>query len=100
MQRHALRHGVSLPDQRVLDHEIAFVNYRLMAKVLGLDYEGAARDTRAGLLQQAFRVLRRERFPARLGLAHAAWFSALALAPRGPAERLMRLRFQRGQRLP
>jgi len=97
MQQHARRRGVSLPEESALDHEIAFVNYRLMATTLGLDYEGAGNDSRARLLQQAFRVLRQERYPARLSLAHAAWFSALALAPRGPAQRLMRLRFQRGQ---
>ena len=100
MQRHARERGVSLPDQSALDHEIAFVNYRLMAKALGLSYEGSRSDTRAGLLQQAFRVLRQERYPARLSLAHAAWFSALALSPRGPAQTLMRLRFQRGQERP
>lgn len=100
MRRHAHRCGVSLPDASALDNEIAFVNYRLMAKTLGLDYEGAHLDTRAGLLQQAFRVLRQERYPARLSLAHAAWFGALALSPRGPAQQLMRLRFQRGQGKP
>lgn len=100
MQQHARRRGVSVPEQNALDHEIAFVNYRLMAKALGLDYEGARSDTRARLLQQAFRVLRQERYPARLGLAHAAWFSALAVSPRGPAQQLMRLRFQRGQVTP
>jgi glycosyltransferase involved in cell wall biosynthesis len=100
MQRHAQKRGVSLPEQSALDHEIAFVNYRLMAKTLGLAYEGSSRDTRARLLQQAFRVLRNERYPARLSLAHAAWFSALAVSPRGPAQRLMRLRFRRGQGQP
>jgi glycosyltransferase involved in cell wall biosynthesis len=97
MQRHARERGVSLPDQSALDHELAFVNYRLMAKTLGLSYEGSERDTRARLLQQAFRVLRQERYPARLSLAHAAWFGALALSPRGPAQQLMKLRFRRGQ---
>jgi glycosyltransferase involved in cell wall biosynthesis len=95
MQRHARERGVALPDQNALDHEIAFVNYRLMAKALGLSYDGSGGDTRAGLLSQALRVLKNERYPARLSVAHAVWFGALALAPRAPAERLMRLRFQR-----
>jgi glycosyltransferase involved in cell wall biosynthesis len=95
MRRHAVERGVDLPAESALDHEIAFVNYRLMAKALGLSYDGSLRDTRAGLLGQALKVLKNERYPARLSLAHAVWFGALALAPRAPAERLMRLRFQR-----
>jgi len=95
MQRHARERGVALPRQNALDHEIAFVNYRLMAKTLGLDYEGSRHDTRGTLLSQALKVLKQERYPARLSLAHAVWFGALAVAPRAPAERLMRLRFQR-----
>jgi glycosyltransferase involved in cell wall biosynthesis len=95
MKRHALERGVQLPDESALDHEIAFVNYRLMAKALGLSYDGSRHDTRAGLFGRALRVLKNERYPARLSLAHAAWFGALALAPRAPAERLMRMRFQR-----
>jgi len=95
MQRHARERGVALPDESALDHEIAFVNYRLMAKTLGLSYDGSRRDTRAGLFGKALNVLKNERYPARLSLAHALWFGALALVPRAPAERLMRLRFQR-----
>jgi glycosyltransferase involved in cell wall biosynthesis len=95
MQRHALERGVALPQESALDHEIAFVNYRLMAKALGLSYDGSRRDTRARLLGQALKVLKNERYPARLSLAHAVWFGALALSPRAPAERLMRMRFQR-----
>jgi glycosyltransferase involved in cell wall biosynthesis len=95
MQRHARKLGVELPDESALDHEIAFVNYRLMAKALGLSYDGSRRDTRAGLFGQALKVLKNERYPARLSLAHALWFGALALAPRAPAERLVRMRFQR-----
>jgi glycosyltransferase involved in cell wall biosynthesis len=98
MVEHARARGVELPRESVLDHEIAFVNYRLISKTLGLDYEGAANDTRSRLFGQALRVLRQERYPAKLTLAHALWFGALAVATRGPAERLVRLRFQRGQR--
>ena len=44
------------------------------------------------------RVLERERLPAKLTLAHTLWFSAMAVASRAQAERLVRWRFQRGQR--
>lgn len=95
MQRHARQRGVDLPEESALDHEIAFVNYRLMATALGLSYDGSRDDTRARLFGQALKVLKNERYPAHLSLAHAVWFGALALAPRAPAERLMRMRFQR-----
>jgi glycosyltransferase involved in cell wall biosynthesis len=98
LRRHAARRGLTLPATDALDHEIAFVNYRLMAKALGLSYAGAKRDTRARLLRQALRVLLDEQYPARLSLAHACWFGALALAPRGPAEQLIRWRFSRNSR--
>lgn len=98
MQRHAQERGVSVPGGSVLDHEIAFVNYRMMAKALGLSYQGSTDETRPRLLRQALRVLRAERYPATLSLAHAAWFSALALAAPASAERLIRRRFSRNSR--
>lgn len=98
MVEHARARGLEVAEGNALDHEIAFVNYRMMAKTLGLHYRGAETDSKLGLLLRALGVLRRERYPARLTLAHALWFGALALASRRQAERLMRLRFQRGQR--
>ena len=98
MRQHAHRRGVEVPSGSVLDHEIAFVNYRMMAKALELDYPGSARDSRARLLRQALRVLRAERYPTQLSLAHMAWFSALAVAPPVSAARLISARFSRNNR--
>jgi glycosyltransferase involved in cell wall biosynthesis len=98
MVEHARARGVAISAENALDHEIAFVNYRMMAKTLGLSYRGADTDTKLGLLMRALRLLRRERYPAKLTLAHALWFGALTVASKSQAERLMRLRFQRGQR--
>ena len=100
MQEHARERGVDVPRGSVLDHEIAFVNYRMMAQALGLDYQGSSDDSRPRLLRQALRVLRAERYPAQLALAHAAWFSALSVAPRAAAEELIRHRFSRHTRQP
>lgn len=100
MQEHARERGVDVPRGSVLDHEIAFVNYRMMAQALGLDYQGSSDDSRPRLLRQALRVLRAERYPAQLALAHAAWFSALSVAPRAAAEELIRHRFSRHTRRP
>jgi hypothetical protein len=95
LRQHAKERSVPLPSGNALDHEIAFINYRMMAKKLGLSYEGSGADSEASLLQRAFEVLRQERYPLRLSLAHGVWFGVLALAPQGPARQLIRLRFER-----
>jgi len=96
MRRHARELGVELADVNVLDHEIAFLNYRLMAKKLGLAYPGTETESVASLLSKAWALLRHEEFSARASAAHALWFSTLALSPPGATRQLMRLRFQRG----
>jgi Glycosyl transferase family 2 len=96
MQQHAARRGVTVPDTNPLDHEIAFLNYRLMAKALHLDYSGAQADSRWRLLHRAYQLLWRERYPWRLSLSHGLWFGALSVSPEAAARRLIRLRFQRG----
>ena len=96
LRRHAADLGVALPQENVLDHELAFVNYRLMAKKLGLTYPGSKRESITGLLGRAMGVLWRERFPMRARLAHALWFSSVAASPAPATHALMRLRFQRG----
>ena len=95
MQRHATERGVPLPNANPLDHEIAFINYRLMAKKLGLEYAGSGKDSASRLVGCAYRVLRAERYPPKLSFAHGAWFGLLAIAPKPLARALIRLRFQR-----
>lgn len=96
MRQHAAELGVELAAEDVLDHELAFVNYRLMAKKLDLSYPGSDTDTVSRLLAKAWRLLRREHYPARQSVAHALWFSTLAASPPAATRGLMRLRFQRG----
>ncbi len=95
MQRHAHARGVALPEESALDHEIAFINYRLMAQALGLSYTGAEQDSRARLLRAALATLLRERYPWQLSLAHGVWCGVLSVAPVTLAKQLIRLRFQR-----
>jgi glycosyltransferase involved in cell wall biosynthesis len=95
LREHAARKGVALPEGDILDHELPFLNYRLSALKLGLDYQGRGADSVAGLLACASRAILGEELPARLKLAHLAWFVALGLAPRPVAARLMWLRFNR-----
>jgi hypothetical protein len=95
LREHAARKGVLLPDGDILDHELPFLNYRLGALKLGMDYQGRAADSVAGLVALAGRAILAEQIPARRKLAHLAWFVALGLAPRPVAARMMWLRFNR-----
>jgi hypothetical protein len=80
----------------VLDHELPFLNYRLMALKLGMDYDGRSRDSVGHLLRSAHRTVVAERLPRKLAAAHLAWFHTLAAAPARVAPTLIRLRFGRG----
>jgi hypothetical protein len=86
---------VALPEGDVLDHELPFLSYRLSALKLGLDYQGRGADSVGGLVTSAARAILSEPLPARLKLAHLAWFVSLGLAPRPVAARLMWLRCNR-----
>lgn len=96
MRAHAVRRGVAVPADDVLDHELPFLNYRMMAMKLGLDYPGRSRDTVAGVLRAARRAVAEEHLPAKLAMAHLAWFHVLAAAPARATPALIRLRFGRG----
>jgi len=95
MRKHARTRGVPVPTGNVLDHEIAFVNYRLMARKMGLSYAGDATESASRLLAAAWHVLRAEKYPLKLSLAHGAWFGLLSVAPAIAARELIRLRFKR-----
>jgi glycosyltransferase involved in cell wall biosynthesis len=96
LRRHAAERRVELPRESPMEHELAFVNYRLLAQKLGLDYAGSERESAHQLFASALRLLRRERYPWRASLAHGLWFSVLYLSPPAAARGLMRLRFRRG----
>jgi glycosyltransferase involved in cell wall biosynthesis len=96
LRRHAAERGVELPTESPLEHEIAFVNYRMLAQRLNLAYPGSERETPRHLLGSALRLLERERYPLPARLAHTLWFAALYLSPPAAARGLMRLRFRRG----
>ena len=95
MQEHARARGVPVPPGNALDHEIAFINYRLMARKLRMPYTGDRADSAGQLLVSAFGVLRAEQYPLKLSLAHGAWFGLLSVAPAAAARGMIRLRFKR-----
>jgi hypothetical protein len=96
LRAHAARRSVEMPAADPLDHELPFLNYRLSALKLGMEYPGRSADSVPGLLARAGRAILGEDLPPRLKAAHLAWFMALALAPRSLAARMMWLRFNRG----
>ena len=100
LRRHAAARGVPLPEGSILDHELTFINYRLLAKKLGLDYEGSADDSVASLMSSGCRLVLDEArngqgLPAHLMLAHLLWFGVLSGAPKPAASGLYSLRFNR-----
>lgn len=95
LREHAQRQGVSLPAGDVLDSELPFLNYRLMALKLGLPYRGQEADTPWQLVWRAWRLVSGETLSLKHRIGHIGWFATLALAPRGAAEALIRLRFNR-----
>ncbi|HQR51850.1 MAG TPA: glycosyltransferase family 2 protein [Burkholderiales bacterium] len=97
MRRHAASRGVRLADADPLDHELPFLNYRLMAVRLGLDYPSSERDRPLVLLRKAWRHLRQEALPASVKLMHAAWFVVLAVLPGRWVSLLVKVRFERAQ---
>jgi hypothetical protein len=99
LDEHARRRGVSLPHGDLLDYDLPFVNYRLMLKKLGEDYEGSAGDTAFGLWRAGLLFLIRRPLPVRLKCSHALWITALLASPRWLAVRLITLRFNRAQAL-
>ncbi|MEP7295448.1 MAG: glycosyltransferase family 2 protein [Burkholderiales bacterium] len=92
---HAAARSVALPPGHLLDHDLPFVNYRLMLKKLGQDYEGADGDSSWRLWRAGIVLLTRRPLPTRLKAGHAAWLSVLLCSPGPLARRLIALRFNR-----
>jgi hypothetical protein len=92
---HAAGLSTVLPPGNLLDHDLTFVNYRLMLKKLGQDYEGSASDGLVSLCRAGALAIWRRPLPAKLRCAHAAWLTVLVCSPRSIAHRLIALRFDR-----
>lgn len=95
MRRHAETRGIRLPDVDSLDHELPFLNYRLMARKVGMSYPECERDGPLALLGRALTHLWREGLPGKVTAMHAAWFLVLALMPAPWVSPVIRLRFER-----
>ena len=94
---HAQLRGVALPPGNILDHELAFINYRLMAMRLGQRYEGMQGETATALWWRGMQFLASELMPWPSKLMHTVWLGAIWLSPRPLASALIQLRFQRAR---
>jgi glycosyltransferase involved in cell wall biosynthesis len=97
MRRHAVLRGVTLPDADPLDHELTFLNYRLIAQKLSMSYPGSDGDSPRALLGRALRQLSREGLPAKISAVHAVWFVALTILPKQWVPLLVKVRFERAR---
>lgn len=95
LAEHAAKLSVRLPPGNLLDHELAFVNYRLMLKKLDQHYESAPAGGASGLWRAGVLALLRRPLPVRLKCAHGVWLTALVCSPPWLAYRLIALRFER-----
>ncbi|MET0660397.1 MAG: glycosyltransferase family A protein [Steroidobacteraceae bacterium] len=94
LRQHAAALGVSLPGDP-LDHEIVFVNYRLMARKLRECYVHSERDSTPHLWWRGIRLAWNGAHPLTARMAHSLWFCVLALCPTALAPLLTELRFDR-----
>lgn len=95
LRTHAQARAVALPTGNLLDHDITFINYRLMLKRLGVDYEGAAHDCPVQLWMAGMRTLAHRPLRTRLKLNHGLWLTALLCSPGWLARCAIALRFNR-----
>jgi glycosyltransferase involved in cell wall biosynthesis len=96
LREHARSKSFPLPDGNLLDHELVFVNYRLMSRKIGQCYEGQEGDSVLRLWRRGLRLAAAES-SWRAVLANSAWLTLLALAPRGLATAMIVLRFNRAE---
>ena len=95
LQQFATQQGVKLSSVDLLDHELVFLNYRLMVKKLRQPYEGSETDTVGGLWNRALTFLAQRPLSFKYRLQNLVWLSVLAVAPPRMARQLVLLRFNR-----
>ncbi|HKU54648.1 MAG TPA: glycosyltransferase [Rhizomicrobium sp.] len=96
LREQARAKGFALPRGDLLNNELVFVNYRLMAHKIAQSYEGQENDSIAHLWRRGMRLAAGES-SWRAVLANSAWLSLLALAPRRAAAAMVVLRFNRAE---
>jgi glycosyltransferase involved in cell wall biosynthesis len=95
MREHARLNDKPIPKGNLLNYELTYINYRLMALKAGMDYVGSLSDSPIRLWWLSIKLLVSERLPIHMTFAHFIWFSTLTFAPRFLARGLISLRFNR-----
>ena len=98
LREQAAELGIDLPKGDLLDHELVFVNYRLMARRMKMAYAGDADDSAFGLWRKGLAILANGNYGGQARMANRLWLTALLLSPSRIARTLVELRFNRGGR--
>jgi glycosyltransferase involved in cell wall biosynthesis len=96
LRTHARARELPLPAGDLLDNELVFVNYRLMARKIGQPYEGIETDHSLHLWGRGLR-LSFTGTSGRAAFANCVWLTLLALAPRRLAMAMVVCRFNRAE---
>ena len=96
LREHARATAFPLPSGGLLDNELVFVNYRLMARKMGDAYEGSEGDSVPRLWWRGMRLAAAES-SWRAVFSNCAWLTWLAMAPRPLAAAMVVLRFNRAE---
>jgi glycosyltransferase involved in cell wall biosynthesis len=94
LKDHADRLGIKLPAD-VIDRELVFVNYRLMARKIGREDEGDAARPLLKLWWKGVLVAFRTPITFRARVKHLLWVNVLTIAPGPVARLLINLRYNR-----
>lgn len=97
LRTHAANLGVALPNGNLLDNELVFVNYRLMARKIGQQYARMADDSAVRLWYRGITLASGGHGGLRSKLAHLVWLTAILIAPSSIARSLIVLRFNRAE---
>jgi glycosyltransferase involved in cell wall biosynthesis len=94
LREHADRLGCKLPED-ILDRELVFVNYRLMARKIGLEDEGDVARSLLWLWWKGVIVAFRTPITSSARIKHLLWVNAVTIAPGPLARLLINLRYNR-----
>lgn len=100
LRQHAAALGVTLPQGDLLEHELVFVNYRLMARKMREEDAKDSHRTLWHLWRAGASCILKSPITSRARSKHLVWITCLALAPTGLARQMIRLRYNRMQVLP
>ncbi len=97
LRQHAEILGVKLSGDNMMDNELTFVSYRMMAKKLHQEYWKSEMDTVARLWRLGVDCAYRENRKIRKKIMHVVWLSVFALTNKSLAQQLVNIRYRRAE---